>query len=115
MAAQLAISLALSLKKNRFIIEGNSEVVVLFLKNPNFIRDWRISTIIHNSLESIPSTSLWEVRNISRSANFCAHSMARWAAAGSYSDNIPMSAFPTLIHASSTLDPPSYFSLMWFI
>jgi hypothetical protein len=34
MAAQLAISLALSLKKDRFIIEGDSEVVVLSLKNP---------------------------------------------------------------------------------
>jgi hypothetical protein len=77
MAAQLAISLALSLKKNRFIIECDSEVVVLSLKNPNFVRDWRIYAIIHNSLESIPSTSLWEVRNISRSANFCVHSMAR--------------------------------------
>jgi hypothetical protein len=112
MAAQLAISLALSLKKDRFIIEGDSEVVVLSLKNPNFVRDWRISAIILNSLESIPSTSLWEVRNISRSANFCAHSMAHWAAAGSYSGSIPMSAFPTLVHASSSIDPPSFISLM---
>jgi hypothetical protein len=77
MAAQLAISLAISLKKDRFIIEGDSEVVVLSLKNPNFVRDWRISTIILNSLESIPSTSFWEVWKISRSTNFCAHSMAR--------------------------------------
>jgi hypothetical protein len=112
MAAQLAISLALTLKKDRFIIEGDSEVVVLSLKNPNFVRDWRISAIILNSLDSIPSTSLWEVRNILRSVNFCANSMARWAAAGSYSDSIPMSAFPTLIHASSSIDPPSFISLM---
>jgi ribonuclease HI len=112
MAAQLAISLALSLKKDRFIIEGDSKVVVLSLKNPNFIRDWRISAIILNSIESIPSTSSWEVRKISRSANFCAHSMARWAAAGSYSGSIPMSTFPTFIHASSTTDPPFYFSIM---
>jgi hypothetical protein len=112
MAAQLAILLALSLKKDRFIIEGNSEVVVLSLKNPNFVRDWRISAIILNSLDSIPSTSLWEVRNISRSANFCTHFMARWAAAGSYSGSIPMSAFPTLVHASSSIDPPQFISLM---
>jgi hypothetical protein len=77
MAVQLAISLAISLKKYHFIIEGDSEVVVLSLKNPNFVRDWRISTIILNSLEYIHSISFWEVRKISRSVNFCAHSMAR--------------------------------------
>jgi hypothetical protein len=112
MAAQLAISLAISLKKECFIIEVDSEMVVLSLKNPNFVRDWRISTIILNSLESIPSTSFWEVTKISRSANFCAHSMACWAAARSYSGSITMSSFPTLITASPSTDPPLYFSLM---
>jgi hypothetical protein len=50
MVAQLAISLAISLKRDRFIIEGDLEVVVLSLQNPNFVRDWRISTIILDSL-----------------------------------------------------------------
>jgi hypothetical protein len=112
MAAQLAISLALSLNQDRFIIEGDSEVVVLSLKSPNFVRDWRFSAIIHKSLQSIPSTSFWEVRKISRSANFCAHSMACWATAESYYGSIPMSAFSTLVNASPSTDPPLYFSLL---
>jgi hypothetical protein len=57
MVAQLAISLANSLHMDRFIIEGNLEVVVQALQNPNYIRDWRISSSILDSLDSIPSTS----------------------------------------------------------
>ena len=114
MVAQLAISLAVSLKLDRFIIEGDSEVVVLSLQNPNFVRDWRISSIILDSLHSVPFASCWEVRKISRSANFCAHSMARWAAAGKHSGSIPLSSFPLLISASpsTSADPPLFSSFM---
>jgi hypothetical protein len=39
MAAQLAISVAKSLKMDHFIIEGDLEVVINSLNNPNLIRD----------------------------------------------------------------------------
>jgi hypothetical protein len=50
MAAQLAFSVAKSLNMDHFIIEGDSEVVVNSLNNPNLIRDWRISSLILDSL-----------------------------------------------------------------
>jgi ribonuclease HI len=112
MAAQLAISLATSLNLDLFIIEGDSEVVVQSLQNPKFVRDWRISSIILNSLDSIPSASFWEARKISRNANFCSHSMARWVAVGSHSGSIPMSFIPFLISSSSSGDPLLFSSLM---
>jgi hypothetical protein len=112
MSAQLAISLVISLKMDYFFIEGDFEVMVLSLKNPKFIRDWRFSFIILDSLESIPSASFWEVGKVSRSANFCSHSMACWVAAGSYSGSIPMSYIPFLIFASRSADPPLFSSPM---
>jgi hypothetical protein len=72
-AAQLACSIASSLSYDKFILKGDSQVVVHALKNPNSIRDWRISFVILDSLYSIPFASVWEVRKIKRSINFCAH------------------------------------------
>ena len=74
-AAQLACSIASSLSYDKFILEGDSKVVVHALKNPNSIRDWRISSIILDSLDSIPFTSVWEVRKIKRSSKFYTHTV----------------------------------------
>jgi hypothetical protein len=112
MAAQLAISLANSLHMDRFIFEGDSEVVVYSLQNPNLVRDWRISSYILDSLDSIHFASSWEVRKITRSANFCTHSVARWAVVGSHSGSISLSSIPLLISSSSSGDPHSFACFM---
>ena len=91
LAAQLVISLACSLHFDRFIIEGDSAVVIQALNQSLSNVDWRISPIITDSLDNIPSTSFWEVRKINRSANFCAHSVARWATTSSHTGSIPFS------------------------
>jgi hypothetical protein len=57
MADQLVISLANSLHINRFILEGDYELVVQTLQNPNYVQDWRISSTISDSLDYIPSAS----------------------------------------------------------
>jgi hypothetical protein len=57
LATQLVISLASFCHIDRFILEGNSEVVVLALQNPNSIQDWRISSVILDSLDTIPIAS----------------------------------------------------------
>jgi hypothetical protein len=75
--AQLACSIAASLSYNQFIHEGDSKVVVHALNNPNSIRDWKISSVILDSLDSIPDASVWEAKKIKISINFCAHSIAR--------------------------------------
>jgi hypothetical protein len=40
-------------------------------------QDWRISHVILSYLQNIPFDSLWEVRKINRSVNFCIYSVAR--------------------------------------
>jgi hypothetical protein len=77
LAAQLAIFLAASLLLDRFILKGDSKVVVLALQHLDSPLDWRISLIIFDSLDAIHFASSWEVRKINRSANFYAYSMAR--------------------------------------
>jgi hypothetical protein len=77
LAAQLAISLACSFNYDRFILEGNSAVVIQALNQTSSNTDWWISPIIMTSLDNISSTSFWEVRKVNRSANFCADSVAR--------------------------------------
>jgi ribonuclease HI len=106
MAAQLALSVAKSLNMDHFIIEGDSEVVVNSLNNPNLIRDWRISSLILDSLESISFASFWEARKISRNANFCAHSMVHWVAVRSHFGSIPLSSIPFVFSSTPSVDPP---------
>ena len=96
LAAQLAISLAASLLLDRFILEGDSEVVVLALQHPVSALDWRISPFISDSLDDIPFVSSCEGRKINRSTNFCAYTVAHWAVARFYSRNIPFSSPPFL-------------------
>jgi hypothetical protein len=112
MAAQLAISLANSFHMDHFIIEGDSEVVVHSLQNPNLVRDWRISSYILDSLDSIPFAFSWKVRKITRNVNFCSHSVACWTVAGSHSGNIPLSSIPLLISSSSSGYPPPFTCFM---
>jgi hypothetical protein len=56
-AALLACSIAVSLSYDKFILEGDSEVVVLFLQHPNSVRDWMIFSVILDCLDSIPPSS----------------------------------------------------------
>ena len=107
LGAQLAISLVGSLLLNKFILEGNFAVVIQALNHPHSDIDWRISPIIMESLDSIPSTFSWEARKINRSANFCAYSVARWTTARSHSCSIPFSSsyIPPSSLPSGT-DPP---------
>jgi hypothetical protein len=57
LAAQLAISLASSLSLNCFILEGDSQAIILVLQQPTIVQDWCITDIIHNTLDSIPPDS----------------------------------------------------------
>jgi hypothetical protein len=109
-AALLACSIVASLSYDKFILEGDSEVVVLSLKHPNSVQDWRISSVILDCLDYIPPTSSWEVRKVKRSANFCVHSVAHWATVGFHSGSIPISSFPFIISS-----PPVVKILFLFI
>jgi hypothetical protein len=106
LAAQLAISLTCSFNYDRLILEGNSVVVIQALNQTSSNSDWRISPIIMTSLDNIPYTSFWKARKINRSANFCAHLVARWAASNSHIGSIPFSySTSTTLTLARGIDP----------
>ena len=88
LAAQLAILVTRSLSLDKFILKGDSLVVIQVLNTPFSYQDWKISPVIMTSLYNIPSNSLWEAKKININANFCAHSVARWAVARSHSGKL---------------------------
>jgi hypothetical protein len=109
LAVSLAVSLAASLHLNRFIIEGDSQVVILALQQPTIVQDWRITDIIQNTLDIIPPNSYWSARKVNRSANFGAHYVAHWAVARFNSSSIPTSSairpYPTTHVVNVGSDP----------
>jgi hypothetical protein len=101
--ARLAVSLAISLRLNHFIIEGDSLIVILALQDPSFTQDWRISSTI----ESIPPDCSWSARKIDRSVKFCAHYVVHWAVTKVTTSIIPISPPPIpSIRIVSGKDPP---------
>jgi hypothetical protein len=86
------ISLAASLNLNRFILEGDSQVVILTLQCPTIVQDWRITNIITSTLDSIPPDFFLSGQKVNRSINFGAYYVALWAAARFNSSSIPTSS-----------------------
>jgi hypothetical protein len=88
LAARLAISLARSLNLEKFIIESDSQVVILSLQNSQNSLDWRISSIIYDITDSFRVSISWSPRKINRSVNFCNYSVTHWVGAKSFSGRI---------------------------
>jgi len=91
-AALLTARLATSLHITSFILEGDSLTVSMALKNPTITQDWRIASIISHIWSIIPSSTSWSASHINRSANFCAHHVASWAATRLHSGYILISS-----------------------
>jgi hypothetical protein len=72
-ATFLAASLATSLKLGKFVLEGDSFLVISSLQQPSNVLDWRLDTFISLVLSLIPSFSQWQVRKVNINANFCTH------------------------------------------
>ena len=69
LVTQLASALATSLKLDKFILEGDSSIVVLALQNPTFVIDWHIENVINDTISNFSA----KARKIKRSTNFCTH------------------------------------------
>jgi hypothetical protein len=113
LAAQLAASLAVSLDLKTFSLEGDSSVVIAALKTPTLSQDWHINSVIVATIASLPVSSFWVARKVYRSANFCAHHVAFWAAARGFLGCIPIFFLtypppppPPSIPICSGKDPP---------
>jgi hypothetical protein len=57
LAANFAVSLVVSLNIQRIILEGDSQIVILTLQQPEIAQDWRIASTIHHTIDSIPVDS----------------------------------------------------------
>ena len=105
LAALLGVSLASQLYIDQFILEGDSKVVVSALQHPQISKDRRISNSISDILGSISRASFWEAKKVNRSANFCAHYVARLGRSQIFSSSIP---FSSLSLSSIPLDSAKY-------
>jgi hypothetical protein len=92
-----------------FSIEGDSLIVISALQAPSFGHNWQIERVIADSIDIIPASSSWEARKINKSANFCAHHVAYWAAARVHSGGIPIFFSPPPPSTCSGSAPPFVF------
>jgi hypothetical protein len=92
--AKLASVLTSSLQLDKFILEGESSIVVLALQNPALRLDCHFEHIINETLSSFPVSSLWEARKINRSENFCAYYVAYSVATRVFSNCISSLSSP---------------------
>jgi hypothetical protein len=111
LAGKLAFSLAISMNLSQVIIEGDSHIVIMALQHPALAQDWRISSVINHTIDSIPPQLSWSARKVDRSTNFCAHYLAQRAAAGVTTGSIPRFSSSYFSHVSSIhivsrKDPP---------
>jgi hypothetical protein len=98
LAAQLAVSLAISLNIKKFITEWDFQIVISTVQKPNISQDWRISSIIKLTIDFIPTDATWSSRRVNRSVNFRAHYVAHWAAVRVTTNSIPFTLL--LFHLS---------------
>lgn len=106
-AALLAVRMAASLGCTSLCLEGDSLVTVLAIKDPFLFSDWISESVISDISLQLLSFSDWKVSKISRCANFCAHQVARWAAANHVFGSIPpYSPFISALRFRSGKDPP---------
>ena len=108
LVVKLAGVLASSLQLEKFILGGDSSIVVLTLQNPTLRLDWHLEHIINETLSSFLVSFLWEARKINRSANFCAHYVAYRAAATVLPGCIPSLSSPpsSILICNGKIHPP---------
>ena len=87
-AALLASRIIVSFGRSRLIIEGDSLLTILAVKDPLFL-DWNSDPIISDIQLNLLSIPNWKAVKISRCANIGAHLVTRWAASLLVFESIP--------------------------
>jgi hypothetical protein len=88
-AALLASQIASSLGIYSLILEGDAINIILAIQQPDLFLDWNFASIISDIQVHLLSLYSWKAIKVSRSANFRAHSLARWAASNLVFGSIP--------------------------
>jgi hypothetical protein len=110
--ALLAASLAFSMNLKHFVLEGDSLTVISALTSLAHSQDWQMEKLIVDTLALLPPSSMWEAKKINKSANFCAHHVAFWAAARVFQGSGCIPMFPPFSSSPpyySGLAPPAVF------
>jgi hypothetical protein len=106
-AALLAIQFASSFGCHSLCLEGDSLTVILAINKVSLFTDWSFAPIIGDIHLQLHGFSSWTAVKVSRSANFRAHQLAKWAASNRIFGSIPMScSFFSSVRINCGKDPP---------
>jgi hypothetical protein len=79
-AALLATRLAVILGRVDFTLERDSLLVTLAINSPPTLSSWWFCNIVSDISVFLSSFQSWKALKVSRSANFMAHALSKWAA-----------------------------------
>jgi hypothetical protein len=107
LAALLTSRLAATFGCNLFSLEGDALLVVSAINNPSLFSSWIFANCILDINVVLASFQSWSALKVSRSANFRAHALAKWAASHHVFGSIPKGS-PVLssIRIRNGKDPP---------
>jgi len=88
-AALLATRLAVILGRVDFTLERDSLLVTLAINSPPTLSSWWFCNIVSDISVFLSSFQSWKALKVSRSANFMAHALSKWAATNHVFGSIP--------------------------
>jgi hypothetical protein len=107
LAALLTSRLAASLGYKLLALEGDALLVVLAINCPALFSSWTFSNCIADISLVLSSFQSWNTLKVSRSANFRAHALGKWAASHFVFGSIPTgSPIISSIRIRNGKDPP---------
>lgn len=113
-AALLAATLTLKLGFNCILLEGDSRIVTVSLREEEADIEWNIFNLISSTVSMLLTIPSWSARKIAPVENSKAHLLAQWAVAHHFSDHIPNSLFSSIWTYRGT-EPPLFFSSLLFL
>jgi hypothetical protein len=106
-AALLAVHTAASCSAYSLTLEGDALNVVLAIQQPQLFEGWNFSNVVSDISLYLHSFYSWKAVKVSRSVNFRAHCLAKWAASHLVFGSIPIrSSILSSIRTKSGKDPP---------
>jgi len=106
-AALLATRLAFLVGVSSLFLEGDALLVILAINQPSLFTSWSFANVISDISLDLISFQSWYASKVSRSANYRAHVLAKWAASNQVFGSILIgSPILSSIGIRSDKDPP---------